>query len=1201
LDKTRVQVKLIDLIGALMVLAAAVLGVLLILAIIDHWMVPLGDVGRWLAASLLLLGVVCYSAVILAPLVFGRVNPAYAARAIEKGEPSLKNSLINFLMFRSDRAGVRAAVYQGLKRQAATDLSHVQVETAVDRSKLIKIGYTLAGVLAVCALYTILSPKSTFQTAARVIAPWADVARPSRVRIENVQPGDKEIFYGETVSISADCYDVYENEPVTLFFSTLDSRVSSESIVMQPGEGGLKYRCVLLGDDEGIQQDLIYWIEAGDARTGPHRLTVLPAPTILVERVEYEYPAYTNRTRKAIERQGDIKGPEGTRVTVRARANQPIGSAVIELGPTATALEFAGTDAPTEMSSSHPDTLEMEFDDDRAWCSFVLELDPSRTSPKYSFYQIRFTTEDGGRNPHPILHRIEVTRDLSPEIEILTPTRDKIEIREDSGQKIEVRAVDPDYGLSRIALRAVAGGHDLLDRALLSDPAGQSGQVVVVYNFKPSEHGLHAGDAAAYWAVAEDNRTSPATAAPAPNVARTRTYHITVLPPEKQPAAEEQPPETEQTPPDSSSRPSMPDEPGSPDSSLSDEGQPDMQEGEQQEDDANDGQSAGEGNQAGSESSGSESESSSPNSDDSQGTSGSQGSKSDSDAGTAGQGTKQSSDGSNSGSPSDATGGSGGSRDSSGSSSDGTQTGESAGGAPTKSGAGGGAGDQAGSGQPSQTSGREEPLHDGEVFETAMEHMKQGQEGSPTGQSAKDQGDGQSQPGESSSDSQSQEGSDGIGQKRDAASDSQSPENSDSTGQQGNPKQGTSGSSSGGDQKQNSSDKQDSTGSESPSADQQEQNGDRQPKGGGQQSGMNQSAGQKKGGSSGGEGKPRGGAEPNQRKQSGSTGAGKPKESGQGDKGDSGGGQNSKDQSGAAGSQKKSQNRQKKGGGGQPKPGTQSQSPKQSKRQSDSSGGEGGDRSGAGKKGAGQGAKQPGNDSAGSSTPGDDGQAVSDESGAGEESSRPGDKAPSQGETGTPGTQKGFGSETDSTPGGKGEGGATGDRPQGDQTEERSGTPTPGPVDTRGQGSPLGGGMPSDADLRGFDLTGEVPPGEKPNVQYARKATDLALEYLKDQQQDPDQELLDKLGWTKEQMQEFIARWDALKRAAVEEERGSRELDETLRSLGLRPRRDVTRHVDSRDDELRGLQDAGTHSSPPPGYAEQFNAYKKGTARSGGN
>jgi len=1205
LDKTRVQVKLIDLIGALMVLAAAVLGVLLVLAIIDHWVVPLGGIGRWLALLVLLVGVGFYFAVVLVPLVFGRINPAYAARAIEKGEPSLKNSLINFLMFRSDRAGVRAAVYQGLERQAATDLSHVQVETAVDRSKVIKIGYVLAGVLTICALYTILSPKSTFQSAARVIAPWADVARPSRVRIENVLPGDKEVFYGETVSVSADCYDVREDEPVTLFFSTLDSRVSSESIVMRPGEGGLKYRCVVPADDEGIQQDLVYWIEAGDARTEPHRLTVLPAPTILVERVEYEYAAYTNRSRKAIERQGDLKGPEGTRVTVRARANQPIVSAVIEFDPDAMALEPRDTNGRTETSMSRPDTLEMEFDGDRARCSFVLELDASRTSPKHSFYQIRFTTEEGARNPHPILHRIEVTRDLSPEIEILTPTRDKIEIREDGQQTIEIRAVDPDYGLSRIALRAVAGGHDLLEQALLSEPAGQSGQVVVTYDFKPLEHGLHAGDAAAYWAVAEDNRTSPTTAAPAPNVARTRTYHITILPPEKQPAAEEQTPETEQMPPDASSQPSTPEEPGSPDSSLSDDGQPDAQEGEGQEGDVNDGQSGGEGNQAGSESSGSESDGGSPSGDDSQGTSGGQSGESESGNGGTGQGTQPSTNGSDSGSTSDTPGKGGGSA---GEPTGNSEAGESSDGATSDSAAGGGTGGESqsgssgsASGQPGQGSGREEPLHDGEVFETAMEHMKQGQEGTPTGQNTTEQGDGQPQPSEASSDSQPQDGAESTGQPGDASSSSPSQETPEGAGQQGSAKQGTSGGASEGNQQQNASDKQDGTGSESSSSGQQKQGADGQQEGGGKQPEEKQGAGQQKDGSSGQSGKPRSGAQPKQQEKSGSSSAGKPKDSGQGDNGKSGGGQNSKDQSGAAGSQKKSQDRHKQGGssGGQPKPGSQSQSPGQSKRQSDSSGSQGGDRSGGGKKGGGQGAKQPGNDSAGSSSSGDDGQGSSSESGAGDESSRPGDKAPSQGDTGTPGMQKGHGSETDSTPGGKSEGGATGDRPQGERTAESSGSPTPGAVDTRGQGLPLGGGMPSAADLRGFDMTGQVPPGEKPNMEYARKATDLVLEFLKDQQQNPDQELLEKLGWTKEEMQDFTARWDALKRASVEENKGSRELDEALRSLGLRPRRGTTRHVESRDDESRGLRDAGTHSNPPPGYAEQFNAYKKGTSRTG--
>ena len=60
----------------------------------------------------------------------------------------------------------------------------------------------------------------------------------------------------------------------------------------------------------------------------------------------------------------------------------------------------------------------------------------------------------------------------------------------------------------------------------------------------------------------------------------------------------------------------------------------------------------------------------------------------------------------------------------------------------------------------------------------------------------------------------------------------------------------------------------------------------------------------------------------------------------------------------------------------------------------------------------------------------------------------------------------------------------------------------------------------------------QLPEADEANLDYARQATDLVLERLKDQQQDPDPELLKSLGWTKEELQQFIARWEELKRAA---------------------------------------------------------------------
>ncbi len=125
----------------------------------------------------------------------------------------------------------------------------------------------------------------------------------------------------------------------------------------------------------------------------------------------------------------------------------------------------------------------MKFRGQEAWCSFVCQMDDPRLEPKYRSYRLRFSTAGGQRNPQPVLHRIDVLRDLPPEIEILAPAQDRVEVAEDGWQKLEIRAVDPDYGLTAIRLRATAGGRQVLARDLLQDPAGRQGQELVSFNF----------------------------------------------------------------------------------------------------------------------------------------------------------------------------------------------------------------------------------------------------------------------------------------------------------------------------------------------------------------------------------------------------------------------------------------------------------------------------------------------------------------------------------------------------------------------------------------------------------------------------------------------------------------------------------------------------------------------------------------------
>jgi hypothetical protein len=148
-------------------------------------------------------------------------------------------------------------------------------------------------------------------------------------------------------------------------------------------------------------------------------------------------------------------------------------------------------------------------------------------------------------------------------------------------------------------------------------------------------------------------------------------------------------------------------------------------------------------------------------------------------------------------------------------------------------------------------------------------------------------------------------------------------------------------------------------------------------------------------------------------------------------------------------------------------------------------------------------------------------------------------------------------------------------------------------------GPPQGGGQPS-ADVPAAPQTEPtpLPEADEANLDYARQATDLVLERLKDQEQAPDPELLKSLGWTKEELQQFIARWEELKRAAREEGPSARaDLDDPLRSLGLRSTDTQRRSGNSINDQPGGQRDLGRSSTPPAEFLEQFNAYRKGRSR----
>ena len=330
LAKAATFVKVVDLFGSLMQLMWLSLGGMLLLSIVDAWIFELPMAIRTIA-FLGLLGIVVYWIVKhIVPLAIYRISPAYAARSIEKRRPELKNSLINYLSMRGDTKFNSTSVFQLIGLRAANDLSVVPTDDAADSRKLVKVGIALAVVLITCILYKLFSPIDPFQTVARVAQPLANLSRPSRINIDDVKPGNQSIYFGQTVEVSATVTgSLAADQEVLLVYKTRDGQQSTHSIAMK-SDNSKDYFATLKTDSVGIQQSLIYYIVAGDGKSAEYSIDVQSVPTISIEKIQYDYPEYTGDA--PMQRTGEqrIEAIEGTTINLTGRSNYDLSSAYIE-------------------------------------------------------------------------------------------------------------------------------------------------------------------------------------------------------------------------------------------------------------------------------------------------------------------------------------------------------------------------------------------------------------------------------------------------------------------------------------------------------------------------------------------------------------------------------------------------------------------------------------------------------------------------------------------------------------------------------------------------------------------------------------------------------------------------------------------------------------------------------------------------------
>ena len=532
LEKTRKQVKTIDFISGALVLVAFTIGFLLFAAMVDAWIWPLSRLGRWAFLIIWLGSCLGYTVISIVPLLMKRINPDYAAKMIEEAKPSFSNSLMNYVSLRKRPEGIRPAVLDAVSRQAATDLASVPGDAAVDQSKMIRIGFVLVGLTLLAVSYKILSPKDPLSTVARILAPASDIAQPAVVTIEEVLPGDVEIFFGETLEVVAQVSGRHQPEDVKLLYSTVDGQLVDQSSTMALTDEPRTYSGTIAMPGGGVQASLQYRVVAKDGVSRDYMVTVRPNPTIAIESLLFDPPDYTELASRTLMGVGDIDAIEGTLVTINAVANLPIKSAEVEL-----LNEIVNVAGDAELSYDQRfvpavgSKYIMEVEGRNATQSILVKLDANREKPFATHYRLKFTSTDGNRNSQPNVYPIRVTPDLAPDVEIKNPIETDGQIPENQVLAIDIVASDLDFAIDSVELSLDHNGRSLFSDSLSLKSSKGNRRVTARYSLDPKALGLKPGDVAVFHAIAKDNRMQGRK--PAPNISRTQNYSVTIQRPEE--------------------------------------------------------------------------------------------------------------------------------------------------------------------------------------------------------------------------------------------------------------------------------------------------------------------------------------------------------------------------------------------------------------------------------------------------------------------------------------------------------------------------------------------------------------------------------------------------------------------------------------------------------------------------------------------
>jgi hypothetical protein len=433
-----------------------------------------------LSGSLRLVLGIAFLAVLLAVFVMSLVlldrtknREKMLARMIESRHPDLDNVLVNAVDFDQNLKEPKI-------KNVSVPLMRKEITLAIDKfGKMEDVeglelptmkteSWILAASVVISIAFVVLFYNMVVSEFPRFLDPFGDHPPYCATQFV-VNPSGTTVDYGQNLTINVTTKGKIPDD-VSLVFQNPEGQFLNEVGMFNSGDGQFSQTI------ENVRTEMVYYASIKRGRSKYYKIDLSKTPRIEKVLADYKFPEYTRIPEKSTElmdKDTQIKGYEGTQITMTVQSNRPLSGGTVTVGDKQ--YEFA-PDKENIVKGSFPLLKNSEF-------------------------SLALTDIEGNKSTDKFTGKIEIIPDGAPYVTIVNPGMNSF-ATPTATIPIIIEAYD-DLGVKDVSIvRSLNESDD--SRKVLSDPNQGDVFIRVAELFDLSDLGLKAGDTIDYYATATD-------------------------------------------------------------------------------------------------------------------------------------------------------------------------------------------------------------------------------------------------------------------------------------------------------------------------------------------------------------------------------------------------------------------------------------------------------------------------------------------------------------------------------------------------------------------------------------------------------------------------------------------------------------------------------------------------------------------------